>query len=72
MEGSNLVGTGKFENGAGRIRRIDSIVDQICQSEIFQGTARERIRELVERWFNTGHWWEPSPEELLRFLEGEL
>ena len=69
---SNLVGTGKLSSGAAGIDRINSIVEQICQSEIFQGAEKERIKELVERWYATGHWWEPSPQELILFLEGEL
>lgn len=72
MESSNLVGTEKFKSGAGRIGAIYSIVDRICQSPAFEGVEKEKIRELVEDWFDTGHWWEPTPEDILLFLEGEL
>ena len=59
-------------SGAGRIGDIDGIVDRICQSAAFEGVEKEKIRELVEDWFNTGHWWEPQTSDLLLFLEGEL
>ena len=72
MESSNLVGTKTLQNGAGRIEKIDSIVEQICHSTIFQGVKKEKIERLVQAWFDTEHWWEPSVEELLKFLEGDL
>ena len=34
--------------------------------------VRVRYYELMEAWFRSGHWWEPSAEELLEFLEGDL
>ena len=47
-------------------------MEEIAKSEAFRGVSEDRIRELVESWFDTGHWWEPTPEDLLLFLEGEL
>ena len=33
--------------------------------------GRDRC-ELLREWYRSGHWWKPSDEELLLFLEGEL
>ncbi len=51
---------------------IDVIAKKIAQSTVFQGVDIDKIRDLVEMWFNTGHWWEPDALDLVLFLEGEL
>ena len=34
--------------------------------------VESRYSEFLELWYATGHWWDPSSQELLLFLEGEL
>jgi len=34
--------------------------------------VQSRYSEFLRLWYETGHWWKPSVEELLLFLEGEL
>ncbi len=32
----------------------------------------KRYYEFIQLWSQTGHWWNPSAEDLLMFLEGDL
>ena len=32
----------------------------------------EKAEEIWGEWLRTGHWWTPSEQEILAFLEGEI
>ncbi|EDY36110.1 hypothetical protein ABOONEI_2097 [Aciduliprofundum boonei T469] len=32
----------------------------------------EKAEEIWREWLRTGHWWTPSEQEILAFLEGEI
>ncbi len=68
-EVANQVASCYTSSGPGGIRQISNFLEKIRYPP---EKIPEKAEEIWKDWLKTGHWWTPSEQEILAFLEGEL